>query len=249
MPFNEREIQEWGILPRIYQRYLKSLSQGPGYMETKTVTRHVELLLLPAAARLGLINDLSARLKTFEIDHRRTKEPRVKTAWDALEGFIDFNRGILEKHDVTLFVYGSMQYGDPVNMDFDGLFITQKRNKKFRYLYKNNLSPELEYLFTRVVPGRGDGSSYFSLEDLAARQQQINRGNEKYVVKYREFIEAEFTEASVLLTGFPVYSPGNRAVLFKNRVWDMLGESPLLAAEVIIGLEETVQNREKRRSR
>src|SRR3990167_4105119 len=216
MPFNEREIQEWGILPRIYQRYLKSLSQGPGYMETKTVTRHVELLLLPAAARLGLIN---------------------------------FNRGILEKHDVTLFVYGSMQYGDPVNMDFDGLFITQKRNKKFRYLYKNNLSPELEYLFTRVVPGRGDGSSYFSLEDLAARQQQINRGNEKYVVKYREFIEAEFTEASVLLTGFPVYSPGNRAVLFKNRVWDMLGESPLLAAEVIIGLEETVQNREKRRSR
>lgn len=185
-------------------------------------------------------------LRMFQSPPELAEHEGVRAGWQLLRDYFQSKRMMFRKAGVVPLIYGSMQYDDPVNLDFD-ILLAGTRDYPHIEDFANEYHSDL--IFGRKWLNNNEGHvSYTSLEKLDELTHMLHGGDNDEIAMNAWRIDDQFGNASVVLSGVPLYPEDASALAaLQKGVWQRTQKEPLLAAVVAQNLMETLEARMSRR--
>lgn len=220
------------------QQVLISSLESQLQLKSDTDVANFEPLLALSAEELELeAHEALSRLEELKVDELQATK-RTKAAWTKLREFFETKSQILQTHRILPIVYGSIIFDDPKHLDYDVLLVTGQDNEQVAKL-ELSWEPELDEQWRSIgSPGHID---YLSMERLRGHAKTV--GSKKFSDPFA--IDSDFKHASIVLAGLPL---GDGAVSYRQEIWSLAQENPVLMAYVTLKLKETIALREVRRA-
>jgi len=215
--------------------------------DPETIEGYIELLLSPSQIEEKIITALNV-LNNLAVTPDTAIHPLVHQGYQMVDSFLTEKTRLLKQHRGVFFVYGSMRFDDPHNLDLDSVVITEIENVVLRVLCETYWTDELVSLWGTRLNRDTDGPGYTSVERLNQHCKQIKNRNSRYLSKNAVFIEGDFDFASSALTGFPYYLPNPQTVeTIKKSVFGLSIKNPLMGSAIYMSLAQCIEDRLSRR--
>jgi len=185
-------------------------------------------------------------LRMFQTPPEIARHDGVRKGWELLREYFQSKRMMFKKAGVVPLIYGSMEYDDPVNLDFD-ILLVGVRDYAHIDVFANEYHSDL--IFGRKWLNNNEGHvSYTSIEKLDELIHMVREGDNEQIEMDAWRIDDQFGNASVVLSGVPLYPEDASALVpLQKAIWQRVQREPLLAAVVAQSLMETVEARMERR--
>lgn len=200
-------------------------------------------------------NDL-LRLRKYEAVNSFTakEDSRVQAGLQVVNSVIDKHKDSLGTSGTSLWLVGSMQYGDPVNADLDlcGYRATGDRSVRSRWLVrKDPFVADLDSKWTELVNYQDVNVELLTDEELAGHNRHFTSDALGYATEAAFDVFITAGKIGSVLSGRCVYEPSSGALeSHRSSLNSLLRNTPLgrlMAVEVALDLRESLENREERR--
>lgn len=240
------EITGWNSLPRTYQTYFDTLSNERNLVGRDGIEQAMPYLLSPEKI-MPEIDSMIESLYAFSVTPETAKNPKVVEAWKLLKTFRENNERFLIRNNLAVFVYGSMIYDDPRNLDYDIKVVGYEDDPNLSHIV-NLWAYQLDEPWRKVGTPQGN-FGYRSIESLERHLKAFNDGDISYIDHNCELIEGILSETSIMLTGYPLFMPSPEVYSgLKERISKLASASPLLGYDILQELKATLAIRVERRA-
>lgn len=188
----------------------------------------------------SLLRELGRRSRSAQ--SLKNIEPRVNRARRFLRSFIDSNPQTkkLRENDVFFVYYGSMQYGDPQNLDGDVLAVSDRSltETEDRFVY-DDIGNQLIELWEIFSLGAEPHLTHFSMDILRHPVKNFKKSPEDFC--------GDITDIGILLTCIPVLQEdGEKLLKMRREVRRLVDNEPLFAVIANHNLTHCLEIRKER---
>lgn len=156
---------------------------------------------------------------------------RTRAALRCLAAFTSAIGPTLLKHDAVCLLYGSTQYNDPINLDYDLLVVTSRRDRKMIRNVTYSWSDLIREMWAGWHIGSEGHIDYDSVADI--ENLRLNAYG--------------LDSPSIILTGLTIAGSKELAQSFRKRILRLSLSNPLIAALTVANLEDCLGERLERR--
>lgn len=241
-----KPLSELEAVPPIVRTFLNGALERNRllYIYRRDVKHYLDAVAFPERA-LEKLHTLVKALNKYSVTPQTATNPRVQQGYEVLSEFTRRVHPILSDTGAVVFVYGSMRYDDPVNLDYDLKIVTDRHSPGLKWLYRD-WTDELDDEWKTLGP---DGNlTYLSIEQLEHHCRAIADNDTSYVYKNAGLIDFEFGGASIVFSGYPLYAADSSLVpRFQQQVVQLTSNTPLLTGAMIVELSDVLKVRRERR--
>ncbi len=214
-----------------------------------------ETLENPSTIR-GKINTAVAEISEFsvaaDILKNETPDSPLKRRWQQLIRLLGNNSSLLNKHNIIVYLGGSILFGDPRNWDNDIVICTEEYQEEVQRKAVSKIQRDLDEKFPKTI----NDVVYVNLEQLEQEAIKINAADSADFLSRKTSIPLEVLYASYLITGYPLFVPEtykdastDQLTKLREKVITIAEMSPIVGAVWVTQLARVIEIRKERKKK
>jgi len=219
------------------QEYIRGLKEELKEQDHVSVANFERILSLTAdQIKLEVEKSLS-RLNELKVSENHASK-KTRLAWVILRNFFEKNASAFESEDILPVMYGSIIFDDPRNLDFDILLVTERHGDEIEKM----IDPWREVLNREWKKVGSEGHiSHLPMDRLRMHCEAFQKGWKENSF----YVDMDFGQAAIVMSGEPI---NGKIEEYREQVWKLASETPVLMGALAMNLGETVIEREIRRA-